>query len=84
VILTDDDGAIVLGSRRAGRGELLRVHPLAEQELPGERPLGPLGRDDIGALTVVGVRSARYRASWQLARCGLAARWRRIGGSGRA
>jgi hypothetical protein len=34
-------------------GEVLGVHALAERQLPGERPLGPFGRDDLVVLTVV-------------------------------
>jgi hypothetical protein len=40
-------------------GEVLRVHALAEGELPGERPLGSLGDKNPLAVAVVGVRSAR-------------------------
>ena len=34
-------------------GEVVGVHALAEGELPGERPLGPLGRNDLLAFAVV-------------------------------
>src|SRR5207249_4842091 len=34
-------------------GEVLRVRALAEGQLPGERPLGPLGGDDLLAVAVV-------------------------------
>jgi hypothetical protein len=34
-------------------GEVLRVHPLTEVELPGERPLGPFGDNDLLSLAVV-------------------------------
>jgi hypothetical protein len=34
-------------------GEVLRVHSLAEGELPGERPLGPLGDNDLPAVAIV-------------------------------
>lgn len=34
-------------------GEVLRVHSLAEGELPGERPLGPFGDNDLPAVAIV-------------------------------
>jgi hypothetical protein len=36
-----------------GGGEVLRVHALAQGQLAGERPLGPLGDDDLLALAVM-------------------------------
>jgi hypothetical protein len=34
-------------------GEVLRVHSLTEGELPGERPLGPFGDNDLPAVAIV-------------------------------
>jgi len=34
-------------------GEVLRIRALAEGQLPGERPLGPLGGNDLLAVAVV-------------------------------
>ena len=46
--------------RRIAGGEVLRVQPLAERQLPGERRLWPLGDDNLLDLAVVrGMRSAR-------------------------
>src|SRR5207248_11147496 len=48
----DGDGQ-VQDTVGVARGKVLRVHALAQGQLAGERPLGPLGDDDLLALAVV-------------------------------
>jgi hypothetical protein len=48
----DGDGQ-VQDTVGVGGGEVLRVHALAEGKLAGERPLGPLGDDDLLAVAVM-------------------------------
>ena len=52
VLGRDGDGQMQDTVGVAG-GEVLRVHALAEGQLAGERPLGPLGDDDLLAVAVM-------------------------------
>jgi hypothetical protein len=48
----DGDGQ-VQDTVGVGGGEVLRVRALAQGQLAGERPLGPLGDDDLLAVAVM-------------------------------